>query len=65
MRIFTFMRPLYHQNCILTAEFAESAEKRYLFTCAFAFSSLRALRSRAKRAVKSCLNNNGLISDSC
>ena len=50
-------------NDVFTAELAESAEKNHIFIMPLRVLPLRALRSRAQRAVNSCLNNNELISN--
>ncbi len=47
----------YDLNDVFTAEFAESAEKNHIFIMPLRVLPLRALRSRAQRAVNSCLNN--------
>jgi len=53
----------YNLNDVFTAELAKSAEKNHIFIMSLRILSLRALRSRAQRAVNSCLNNNELISN--
>jgi len=53
----------YDLNDVFTAELAESAEKNHIFIMPLRILSLRALRSRAQRAVNSCLNNYELISN--
>ena len=52
----------YNLNDVFTAEFAESAEKNHIFNMPLRILPLRALRSRAQRAVNLCLNNNELNS---
>jgi hypothetical protein len=51
----------YDLNDVFTAELAESAEKNHIFIMSLRILPLRALRSRAQRAVSLCLNNNELI----
>ncbi len=53
----------YDLNDVFTAELAESAEKNHILIMPLRVLPLRALRSRAQRAVNSCLNNNELISN--
>ena len=54
----------YDLNDVFTAELAESAEKNHIFIMPLRILPLRALRSRAQRAVNLCLNNNELLSNS-
>ena len=48
-------------NNVFTAELAENAENKHIFIMPLRILPLRSLRSRAQRAVNSCLNNNELI----
>ena len=50
----------YDLNDVFTAE---NAENKRIFVMPLRILPLRALRSRAQRAVNSCLNNNELISN--
>ena len=51
----------YDLNDVFTAELAESAEKNHIFIMPLRILPLRALRSRAQRAVNLYLNNHELI----
>ena len=51
----------YYLIDVFTAEFAENAENKRILVMPLGILPLRALRSRAQRAVNLCLNNNDLI----